>query len=69
MGKKYGFSFSWKRALGISSVRAKLARQIGIPTTRSGMQREVGRTMGCAIPSIVFLLSATVVFVFGWIEL
>ncbi len=39
----YGFSFSWKRALGISQAKARLSRQIGIPLTRSGQERAVGR--------------------------
>ncbi|MDR3111733.1 MAG: hypothetical protein LBU55_00985 [Elusimicrobiota bacterium] len=41
--KKYGFSFSWKRALGISSARQKIARKTGIPTTKSGIERKIGR--------------------------
>jgi len=40
---KYGFSFSWKRALGISAAKQRFARQIGIPTTQSGLERKVGR--------------------------
>ena len=42
---KFGFSFSWKRALGISSAKQKFARQTGIPTSRSGMERKVGRSL------------------------
>jgi hypothetical protein len=38
-----GFSFSWKRALGISSAKARLSREIGIPLTSSGRQRKIGR--------------------------
>jgi hypothetical protein len=38
-----GLSFSWKRALGISRVKQKFAWQTGIPTTKSGMQRKLGR--------------------------
>ena len=34
---KYGFSFSWKRALGISAAKQRFARQTGIPTTQSGL--------------------------------
>ena len=41
--RKYGFSFSWKRALGISSAKQSFARQTGIPTTKSGFERKVGR--------------------------
>jgi hypothetical protein len=47
--KKYGFSFSWKRALGISAAKSRLSRQIGIPLTRSGRQRKVGRALGCCV--------------------
>lgn len=46
-----GLSFSWKRALGISSAKAKLSRQIGIPLTRSGRQRKMGRAVGCCVPA------------------
>ena len=40
--KKYGFSFSWKRLLGISSLRQKIARKTGIPTTKSGLRNKIG---------------------------
>jgi hypothetical protein len=42
MGKKFGFSFSWKRTLGISSAKARLSRTIGIPLTQSGRERKLG---------------------------
>ena len=42
MGKKFGFSFSWKRAIGISSVKQKFARTTGIPTTKGGFERKLG---------------------------
>ena len=41
----YGFSFSWKRLLGISGFRTSIARKYGIPTTRGGMERKVGRSI------------------------
>lgn len=31
--------FSWNRFLGITRVKQRLSRQIGIPLTRSGRQR------------------------------
>ena len=40
---KYGFAFSWKRALGITSAKQRFARQTGIPTSQSGLERKVGR--------------------------
>jgi hypothetical protein len=38
-----GLSFSWKRALGVSRTRKRIARKTGIPTTESGIQRKAGR--------------------------
>lgn len=46
---KFGFSFSWRRALGISAAKAKISRRIGIPLTRSGRQKKLGRAMGCCV--------------------
>lgn len=42
---KYGFSFSWKRALGLTAAKQRFARQTGIPTTQSGIERKVGRSL------------------------
>ena len=39
---KYGFTFSWKRLLGITSAKQKFARQTGIPTTKQGLERKIG---------------------------
>lgn len=55
MGRKFGFSFSWKRALGISAAKGRLSRKLGIPLTRSGRQRKIGRMTGCCVP---FLFAA-----------
>src|ERR1035437_241175 len=49
MGKKFGFSFSWKRALRISAAKGRLSRQLGVPLTRSDRQRRVGRQLGCVV--------------------
>lgn len=40
---KYGFSFSWKRLIGISGIRNSIAQKTGIPTTRGGIERKIGR--------------------------
>ena len=37
-----GLSFSWKRALGLSQARQRIARRTGIPTTKSGIERKIG---------------------------
>lgn len=38
-----GLSFSWKRALGITQARQKFARTTGIPTTKAGVERKLGK--------------------------
>lgn len=42
---KFGFSFSWKRLLGITGAKQRFARKTGIPTSRSGMERKIGSTI------------------------
>ena len=49
MAKKFGFSFSPKRALGISAIKGRVSRATGIPLTESGRQRKVGRMLGCCV--------------------
>lgn len=34
--------FSWKRLLGITGMKQKLSRKLGVPLTRSGRQRKLG---------------------------
>ena len=40
-----GVSFSLSRALGIYKVKRQIARETGIPTTKSGMEKKIGRTI------------------------
>lgn len=40
-----GLSFSWKRALGISQAKQKIARKTGIPTSKAGVERKIGNTI------------------------
>ena len=35
-----GLSFSWKRALGITAAKQRIARATGIPTTKAGRQQK-----------------------------
>lgn len=37
-----GVSFSWKRALGITQLKQKVARKTGIPTSKAGIERKIG---------------------------
>jgi hypothetical protein len=39
---KFGFSFSLSRLLGITAAKQRFARQTGIPTTKSGIDRKLG---------------------------
>ena len=41
-----GLTFSWKRALGVTKAKQRFARATGIPTTRSGRQRKLGKILG-----------------------
>lgn len=40
---KFGVSFSWRRLLGISGAKSSIAQSTGIPTTRGGAERKIGR--------------------------
>ncbi|CAB4143664.1 hypothetical protein UFOVP449_245 [uncultured Caudovirales phage] len=42
MSRKFGFSFSWKRALGITGAKISFAKKTGIPTSRGGLERKIG---------------------------
>ena len=44
--------FSWKRATGITKAKRKVSRATGIPLTKSGRQRKVGKIVtggGCLV--------------------
>ena len=51
---KFGFSFSWKRALGITGAKQRFARQTGIPTSRQGMERKIGSSILSVIMKALF---------------
>jgi hypothetical protein len=56
--------FSWKRALGVTRAKTRLSRQIGIPLTKSGRQRKVGRMVtggGCLMTALMIFSLAAVV--------
>ena len=40
-----GLSFSWKRAVGITQAKQKIARATGIPTSKAGLERKIGNTV------------------------
>ena len=65
MSRKFGFSFSWKRALGISSAKARVSRMLGVPLTRSGRERKIGRMVlnggGCTMGPLLLVIAAIAV--------
>ncbi|MCQ2336411.1 MAG: hypothetical protein MJ010_04425 [Paludibacteraceae bacterium] len=40
-----GLSFSWKRAVGISGLKSKIAHKTGVPTTKQGVERKIGNAI------------------------
>lgn len=38
-----GLSFSWKRALGETQAKQQLARRTGVPTSKAGLERKIGK--------------------------
>ena len=40
-----GTSFSPSRALGVDVLKRSIARATGIPTTRQGLERKIGRAL------------------------
>lgn len=40
-----GVSFSWKRALGITKLKQQMSRKTGIPLSKSGVERKIGKTI------------------------
>ena len=39
---KFGFSFSLKRAIGITAIKQKVSQKTGIPITKQGLERKIG---------------------------
>jgi hypothetical protein len=52
--------FSWKRATGVTRAKSKVSRTTGIPLTKSGRQRKVGKAVtggGCLVPVLMLGLT------------
>ena len=41
-----GMTFSWKRAIGLSALKQKIARKTGVPLTKHGRTLKMGRAAG-----------------------
>jgi hypothetical protein len=51
--------FSWKRFVGIAAFKSRISRKIGVPLTKSGRQRKIGRIVtggGCLTTIIINIL-------------
>jgi len=58
--------FSWKRAVGITRVKQKISRTTGIPLTKSGRQRKIGKIAtggGCILTISFFLIVVTIIVI------
>ena len=40
-----GMAFSLKRAIGITGVKQRIAKKTGIPLTKQGVERKIGRAI------------------------
>jgi hypothetical protein len=38
-------SWSWRRATGVAALKARVARATGVPLSRAGLERKVGRSL------------------------
>lgn len=48
--------FSWKRASGLSSAKRQLSKQLGVPLTKAGRQRKLGKALGCCVPAAFIVI-------------
>ncbi|MFL5679323.1 MAG: hypothetical protein ACJ77B_01835 [Chloroflexota bacterium] len=54
--------FSWKRAVGVTRAKQRISRRTGIPLTKSGRERKIGRMVtggGCLMPVLLVGIVAT----------
>lgn len=59
-----GASFSVNRALGVTKAKQQFARKTGIPLSKAGLQRKVGKTImggGCIVPVLIFIFLALII--------
>jgi hypothetical protein len=68
--RTYGFSFSWKRALGISAAKGRISRSIGVPLTRSGRRQKLGRMVesGSIVVVVAMIFTAAAGLVVGLVN-
>lgn len=59
-----GISFSLNKFLGISYIKSKIARTIGIPTTKTGVERKIGSYFLRFFISLAILMFLGVIGIF-----
>ena len=40
-----GLTFTWKKALGITQAKQNVARRTGVPTSKAGVERKIGKML------------------------
>lgn len=50
-----GVSFSWRRAVGLTRLESDISRKTGIPFTRAGRQRKIGRIVTHMFGTLIML--------------
>lgn len=45
--------FSWKKLIGLSAIKSKVSRKIGIPLTRSGRNQKIGAAVVSVVKYLV----------------
>ncbi len=57
--RTFGLSWSWRRASGLSGAKGRVSRAIGVPLTRQGRQRKLGRMaeVGCIVLAGLLLVA------------
>lgn len=53
--------FSWKRAFGVTRAKRKISKATGIPWTKAGRQRKIGKALtggGCLLTALSMLGAA-----------
>ena len=48
-----GTSFSPSRAIGVDVLKRRIAKKVGIPTTRQGIERKIGRTIIKSVKNLI----------------
>jgi hypothetical protein len=52
--------FSWKRLTGVTRAKQRISRATGVPLTKSGRQRKVGKMVtggGCVVTVLALVLT------------